>query len=66
MGICEHDMFVFFPNLGKGWGGGGAQIWDDVKNVGRGFTFSIPVVIIFSVLIAAQLENVFSLLLKFC
>lgn len=21
MGICEHDMFVFFPNLGKGWGG---------------------------------------------
>lgn len=18
MGICEHDMFVFFPNLGKG------------------------------------------------
>lgn len=65
MGICEHDMFVFFPNLGKGWGGG-AQIWDDVKNGGRGFTFSIPVVIIFSVLIAAQLENVFSLLLKFC
>lgn len=46
-------------------GGGGAQIWDDVKNGGRGFTFSIPVVIIFSVLIAAQLENVFSLLLKF-
>lgn len=45
--------------------GGGAQIWDDVKNGGRGFTFSIPVVIIFSVLIAAQLENVFSLLLKF-
>lgn len=40
--------------------------WDDVKNGGRGFTFSIPVVIIFSVLIAAQLENVFSLLLKFC
>lgn len=40
--------------------------WDDVKNGGRGFTFSILVVIIFSVLIAAQLENVFSLLLKFC
>lgn len=63
MGICEHDMFVFFPNLGKG--GGGAQIWDDVKNSGRGFTFSIPVVIIFSVLIAAQFENAFTLLLKF-
>lgn len=57
---------LYFFQILERVGGGGAQIWDDVKNGGRGFTFSIPVVIIFSVLIAAQLENVFSLLLKFC
>lgn len=27
MGICEHDMFVFFPNLGKGgWVGGWGEL----------------------------------------
>lgn len=35
MGICEHDMFVFFPNLGKGWGGGELRFGMTSKMVGE-------------------------------